>query len=210
MRAVVIPSRGGPEVLALRELPDPHPGPGQLSIRVAYVGVNYVDTMDRQRGYHGAAFPFVPGLEVSGSIHELGEGVVGWHPGQSVAAFVKSGGYAELALAQAELTFPLERPQGQLDLITAAGFPTVVPTAYDILVHVARVQEGETVLIHAAAGGVGSVAGQLARVLGAGRVLGTVGDEQKIAYARSFGLRSGLLARGLCRSCPRSDRGTRC
>lgn len=187
MRGVVIPALGGPEVLTLCELPDPQPGPGQLSIRVAYAGVNYVDIMDRQRSYHGAKFPFVPGLEVSGYIHELGEGVQGWRVGQPVAAFVKSGGYAELALAQSELTFPLESPQGQLDLAVAAGFPTVVPTAYDILVHVARLQAGETVLIHAAAGGVGSMAGQLARFLGAGHVLGTVSSEQKVAYARSSG-----------------------
>lgn len=187
MRAVVIPSLGGPEVLALCDLPDPHPGPRQVSIRVVYAGVNYADVMDRQRGYHGAHFPFVPGLEVSGYIQEPGEGVEGLRPGQPVAAFVKSGGYAELALASADLTFPLESPHGKLDLAVAAAFPTVVPTAYDILVHVARVQAGEAVLIHAAAGGVGSVAGQLARSLGAGLVLGTVGSTQKVAYARTFG-----------------------
>lgn len=187
MRAVVIPSLGEPEVLTLREMPDPHPGPQQVSIRVAYAGVNYADIMDRQRGYHVDHFPYVPGLEVSGYIHELGEGVEGLREGQAVAAFVKSGGYAELALAQADLTFPLESPHGQLDLAVAAGFLTVVPTAYDVLVHVARLQAGEAVLIHSAAGGVGSVAGQLARSLGAGLVLGTVGSAQKVASAHSFG-----------------------
>ncbi|GHO99980.1 NADPH:quinone reductase [Reticulibacter mediterranei] len=188
MRAIVIPSFGGPEVLTLREMPDPHPGPQQVNIRVAYAGVNFGDIMDRQRGYRiKDQLPYVPGLEVSGSIHEIGAGVEGLREGQPVAAFVKSGGYAELALAQADLTFPLESQHGQLDLAVAAAFPTVVPTAYDILVHVARLQPGETVLIDSASGGVGIIAGQLARTLGAGLVLGMVGSAQKVAYARSFG-----------------------
>jgi len=187
MRAIVIPMVGGPDVLTLSEMPDPHPGRQQVSIRVAYAGVNYADIMDRQRGYHADQFPYVPGLEVAGYIAELGEGVEGLREGQRVAAFVKNGGYAELVLAQAELTFPLDNPHGQLDMTAAAAFPAVMLTAYDVLVHVARLQAGETVLIHAAAGGVGSVAGQLARSLGAGLVLGTVGSARKIAYAHSFG-----------------------
>jgi len=187
MRAMVIPMVGGPEVLILRDMPDPHPGPRQVSIRAAYTSVNYMDIMARQRGYQIDQFPYVPGLEVAGHIAELGEGVQGWRVGQPVAAFVKGGGYAELVLAEADLTIPLEGPHGQLNLATAAAFPMVLSTAYDLLVHVARVQAGETVLIHAAAGGVGSVAGQLARSLGAGLVLGTVGSARKIASATSYG-----------------------
>jgi NADPH2:quinone reductase len=91
MRAIVIPSLGEPEVLTLRQMPDPHPGPQQVSIRVAYAGINYKDIMDRQRGYYGNYFPYVPGLEVSGYIHELGERVEGLHKGQPVAAFIKNG-----------------------------------------------------------------------------------------------------------------------
>lgn len=188
MRVIAVPSIGGPEVLKMLEMPDPHPGPQAVSIRVAYAGVNFADIMDRQRGYHlDGSFPFVPGLEVSGYVHEIGEDVEGFRTGQPVAAFVKRGGYAEFAVAQAALTFPLETAHGQLDLATAAAFPTVVPTVYDIFVHVARMQAGEMVLIHAAAGGVGTVAGQLARSMGAGLVLGTVGSRQKVAYAQSFG-----------------------
>ncbi|MBV9231106.1 MAG: zinc-binding dehydrogenase [Chloroflexi bacterium] len=187
MRAIVIPSFGEPEVLTLRQLPDPHPGPQQVSIRVAYVGVNYADTLARRNRYHNVELPFVPGMEVSGYIHELGEGVEGLREGQPVTAFTMRGGYAELALAQADLTFPLDGTHGSLDLTTAAAFPAVVPTAYDMLTYSAHLQAGETILIHSAAGGVGTVAGQLARYLGAGLVLGTVGSEQKIAYARSFG-----------------------
>ena len=187
MRAIVIPEVGGPEVLALRELPNPQPGPQQSSIRVAYTSVNYIDIMARSRGYGIERMPFVPGLEIAGYIHELGEHVEGWHVGQPVAAFFNGGGYAEIALAEADLTIPLEGEHGQLDLATAAAFPMVVTTAYDTLMHVARLQVGETVLIHAAAGGVGSVAGQLARAQGARLVLGTVGSKQKIASAESSG-----------------------
>jgi NADPH2:quinone reductase len=187
MRAIVIQSFGGPEVLAMRDVPDPRPGAHQVSIRVAYAGVNYADILARRNRYHDVELPFIPGREVSGYIHEVGENVKGLHIGQPVAAFLSNGGYAELALAPADLTFPLDGAQSSLDLATAATSLAVVPTAYDMLVYSARLQAGETVLIHAAAGGVGSVAGQLARYLGAGLVMGTVGSEHKIAYAQSSG-----------------------
>jgi NADPH2:quinone reductase len=187
MRAIVIPKVGGPEVLSLQEMPDPHPGPRQVSVRVAYTSVNYIDIMARQRGYRVEQFPYVPGQEVAGYIHEVGEQVEGLRVGQRVAAFIKNGGYAELALAEANLTIPLENEFGQLDLAVAAAFPVVATTAYDLLVNVARLQKGDVVLIHAATGGVGSIARQLARVLGADRVLGTVGSAQKIAAARASG-----------------------
>ena len=100
MRAIVIPSFGEPEVLTLRELPDAHPGPGQVSIRVAYIGVNYADLMARRNRYSNVVLPYVPGAEVSGSIHEIGEGVEGLHEGQPVTALILRGGYAEIALAK--------------------------------------------------------------------------------------------------------------
>ena len=200
MRAIVIPMVGGPEVLTLRELPDPQPGPRQVSIRVAYTSVNYIDIMARARGYRIEHFPFVPGLEIAGYIHQLGEHVEGLHVGQPVAAFVNGGGYAELVLAEADLTIPLESEHGQLDLAIAVAFPMVATTAYDTLVHVARLQADETVLIHAAAGGVGSVAGQLARARGARLVLGTVGSEQKIATAESSGYDRVFLREGFVKA----------
>jgi NADPH:quinone reductase len=187
MRAIVMSSFGEPDVLVLREMPDPHPGPLQVSIRVAYVGLNYADTLARRNRYRAIELPFVPGMEVSGYIHEIGEGVEGFREGQPVTAFTLQGGYAEIALAQADLTFPLDGAHGLLDMATAAAFPAVLPTAYDMLTYSAHLQAGETVLIHSAAGGVGGVAGQLARYMGAGLVLGTVGSEQKIAYAQSAG-----------------------
>jgi NADPH:quinone reductase len=187
MRAVVIPEFGGPEVLKVREMPTPQPGPGQVAIQVAYAGVNYAETMLRRGGHHQVQLPVIPGLEVAGHIASLGEGVEGLHVGQPVAAFTMMGGYAEIALAQAVFTFPLDEPGYNIDLTTAAGFPTIVPTAYDMLVHVARLQKGESVLIHAAAGGVGTIAGQIARHLAAGLVIGTVSSPRKAAYAQSFG-----------------------
>ncbi|GHO94062.1 NADPH:quinone reductase [Reticulibacter mediterranei] len=185
MRAVVIPEFGGPEVLKVREMPDPQPGPGQVAIRVAYAGVNYAETMERRGGHDAGDLPIIPGLEVSGHIAALGEGVQGLRVGQPVAAFTYVGGYAEIALAQAAFTFPLDGYD--IDLTTAAGFPIIVPTAYDMLVRTARLQQGETVLVHAASGGVGSIAGQIARHLGAGQVIGTVSNPNKAAYARAFG-----------------------
>ncbi|MGH2495665.1 MAG: quinone oxidoreductase family protein [Ktedonobacteraceae bacterium] len=196
MRAVVIPSFGDPEVLTLREMPDPHPGARQVAIRVAYVGVNYADILARRNRYHAVELPFVPGMEVSGYIQEIGEDVKGLREGQPVAAFTLGGGYAEIALAQADLTFPLDDIHGSLDLATAAAFPAVVPTAYDMLMYSAHLQAGETILIHSAAGGVGSVAGQLARYLGASLVLGTVGSEQKVAHAQSSGYNHVFLRDG--------------
>jgi NADPH2:quinone reductase len=149
--------------------------------------VNYAETMARRGGLHGGQLPFIPGLEVSGHIAALGVGVEGLRVGQPVAAFTGVGGYAEVALANAALTFPLDEAGGTVDLKTAAGFPTIVPTAYDLLVRVARLQQGETLLIHAAAGGIGMVAGQMARHLGAGLIIGTVSTSQKARYATSFG-----------------------
>lgn len=187
MRASVVTEFGGPEVLSVQEVPPPVPGPGQVTIQVAYAGVNYAETMARRGGLHKGQLPFVPGLEVSGHILSLGEGVESLRTGQPVAAFTGYGGYAEIALAQAIYTFPLDELGSDSDLATAAGFPTIVPTAYDLLVRVARLQKGEAVLIHAAAGGVGIIAGQLARHLGAGLVLGSVSSSRKAAYASSFG-----------------------
>lgn len=187
MRAAVVTEFGGPDVLRVQEVPDPEPGPGQVAIQVAYAGVNFAETMARRGGLHRDKLPFVPGLEVAGHIRALGAGVEGLRVGQPVTAFTASGGYAEIALAQAVCTFPLDDFTDTIELSTAAGFPTIVPTAYDLLVRVARLQEGEIVLIHAAAGGVGSIAGQLARYLGAGLIIGTVSNLKKAEYARSFG-----------------------
>lgn len=193
MRTVVIPQYGGPEVLEVREGAIPQAARGQVTIQVAYVGVNYADIMARQRGYMVEQLPFVPGYEVSGYVHAVGEGL---REGEPVAALTVKGGYAEYAVASALLTFPLDQQEQRIELTTAAGFPAVALTAYGLLADVARVRPGETVLIHAAAGGVGTAAAQIARHLGAGQIIGTVGSVEKASYALAAGYDRAVLREG--------------
>ncbi|WP_234469387.1 zinc-binding dehydrogenase, partial [Streptomyces sp. MBT62] len=315
MRASAFKETGGPEVLRLVDLPDPEPGPGEILIRVAYAGVNYGEIQHRLGDFGQPAGETVPGLEASGRVTALGEGVTEVSIGDTVTAYLPNGGgYAEYAVAPAVFAFPpagdLGRPLpvgldlplpatstlpptdgldgragdsggvrggfaprvggpdrlrggfasrvggpgrlpdgldgrvgdsggvrggfaprvggfdrlsdgldgriggpdrlpdgpggrvgdsgglqggfvprgGGLDLRTAGGAALVLTTAYGVLVGAARVAPGDTVLVHAAAGGVGGVAAQLARALGAGQVYGTVSTPEKAEYARrSFG-----------------------
>ncbi len=184
MRAVVVEEFGGPEVLQLREVPEPVPGPGQVSIDVAFAGMNFAEIQARTVGYRVAALPFVPGLEVSGRIRALGEGVTGFRPGDPVAAILTGGGYAEVALAEADTVVPV--PAG-LDLRTAATLPTVLPTAYALIHYAGRLRAGESVLVQGAAGGVGTALGQVARLAGAGRIYGVVSNQDKAAFAVKYG-----------------------
>ncbi|MFF1744148.1 quinone oxidoreductase family protein [Streptomyces mirabilis] len=184
MRAVEIQEYGGPEVLRVVEAEVPAPGPGQVSIDVAYTGVNFADLKARADGYRVPALPFVPGLEVSGRVRALGAGVTGLTVGQEVAALTQSGAYADVVVADAVTVFPL--PPG-VDLRTGATLPTVLPTAYALIHTVGRLQPGETVLVQGAAGGVGTVLGQLASAAGAGAVHGVVSSTAKAEYAREHG-----------------------
>jgi len=188
MKAVIIPRFGGPEVLETREVPVPQPGAGQVLIQVAYAGVNYAELMARSRGgSYARELPFMPGDEVAGTVQAVGEGVEGLRVGQPVAALTVFGGYAEFAVAQAALTFPLDTFAHGIALQQAAAFPAVAITAYDLLTRAGRMRAGERVLIHSAAGGVGTAAGQIARALGARLVLGVTSTAEKAAEARSFG-----------------------
>jgi NADPH:quinone reductase len=193
MHAITFSCYGNPDVLEMQELPEPQPAAGQVSIRVSYASINFADIMVRRGQYHVAQFPAVPGMEVSGVIHALGEGVTGLQVGQPVAALTLAGGYAEFALASAELTFPLDGFERIIDLAQAAALPLVGVTAYQLLADVARVRAGETILIHAATGGVGSLAVQIARHLGAGQIIGTVGSAEKIAHAHALGYNQVVL-----------------
>ncbi|MEU2865921.1 zinc-binding alcohol dehydrogenase family protein [Streptomyces mirabilis] len=184
MRAVEIQEYGGPEGLRVVEAETPAPGPGQVSIDVAYTGVNFADLKARADGYRVPALPFVPGLEASGRVRALGAGVTGLAVGQEVAALTQGGAYADVVVADAVTVFPL--PPG-VDLRTGATLPTVLPTAYALIHTVGRLQPGETVLVQGAAGGVGTVLGQLASAAGAGAVLGVVSSEAKAEYAREHG-----------------------
>ncbi|MEV4566922.1 zinc-binding dehydrogenase [Nonomuraea sp. NPDC049419] len=186
MKAITIPAFGGADVLRLDEVKVPEPGPGQVSIDVAYAGANFAEILYRQ-GLADVPLPFVPGIEVSGHVRALGPGVEGLRAGQPVAALtiVDGGGYAEVAVTAADLVAPLDGLGLELDV--AAALPSNSTTAFLVLDRVARIEPGESVLVHAAAGGVGSQLGQAARLLGAGRVVGTVGGPAKVEAARAFG-----------------------
>jgi NADPH2:quinone reductase len=153
-------------------------------VDVAYTGVNFADLKARAEGYRVPSLPFVPGLEVSGRVREVGAGVEGLTVGQEVAALTAGGAYAEVAVTDATTVFPL--PEG-VDLRTAATLPTVLPTAYALVHTVGRLQPGETVLVQGAAGGIGTVVGQLARAAGAGAVYGVVSGAAKAEFARGYG-----------------------
>lgn len=187
MHAVGFDVNGDPEVLRPVQLPAPVPGSGQVLVRVAYAGVNHSELQHVLGDFgppRGARGVDVPGLEVSGEVAALGPGVSGLAVGDPIAAYLPDGGgYAEYAVAPAEFAFPLDG----ISLRDAGGAALVLTTAYGVLVGAARLRAGDTVLIHAAAGGVGSAAAQIARALGAAAVHGTVGSVEKAAYAKRFG-----------------------
>ncbi len=184
MHAVVVEQFGAPEVLELREIPEPVPGPGQVTIDTAYAGVNFAEVLARSNGYRVSGLPFVPGLEAAGRVRTVGEGVTGLQVGQPVVALLAGGGYAEVALAEALQTFPV--PDG-LSLRDAAALPSVLPTAYALVHHAGRLRAGESVLVQGAAGGVGTALGQVARLAGAGTVYGVVSHPDKAKYALEYG-----------------------
>jgi NADPH2:quinone reductase len=186
MRAVVVAEYGGPEVLRVAEVAEPEPGPGEVTISVRFAGVNFTDVRNRIGDGLGRV-PFVPGVEVAGSIRWVGEGVSGLSPGQPVASLTRGHGYAEVVRAAAELTVPL--PENLAGRPEAGGMLVTVPLALMLLRRVARVAAEETVLLHGAAGGVGTVTGQLARHLGLRPLLGTASSPAKAEFARGYGYR---------------------
>ncbi|WP_406271607.1 zinc-binding dehydrogenase [Streptomyces sp. NBC_00191] len=184
MRAIQVAEFGGPEVLRPVETDVPEPGAGEVAIDVAYAGVNFAEIKARRSGYRGPILPFTPGLEVSGRVRALGPGVTDLTVGQEVAAFIAGGGYAEVALAPATTVFPVP---AVLSLRTAATLPTVLPTAHALVHEVGRLRAGESVLVRGAAGGVGTVVGQLARRVGDGAVYGVVSSAAKVDFALKHG-----------------------
>jgi NADPH:quinone reductase len=176
MRAIQMTEFGGPEVLKLSDLPTPEPDPGETLIKVTRAGVNFADTHTRTNSYvQKATLPLVPGGEVAGIREDTGERVV---------ALVGTGGYAEYATAPEELVFPLPE---EIDDGTALAMIVQGLTAWHLYRTSGRVAEGESVVVHAAAGGVGSLAVQLGHPLGAGRVIATASSEQKRALALELG-----------------------
>jgi NADPH2:quinone reductase len=186
MRAGVVERSGPPDAISLAEQPVPEPGPRQVSIDVAYAGVNYAEVMARRGSLPLFVPPFVPGLEVSGTVRALGADVDGVQVGDAVCALTTRGGYAEVAVAPAAMTYLLA---GSTDshLKSGAAMPTIVPTAHALVHEVARLRAGEAVLVHAAAGGVGTLLGQIVRRTGAGAIFGVVSTPEKAQFAKAFG-----------------------
>jgi NADPH:quinone reductase len=173
MRAVQIEEFGGPEVLKVVDVPAPEPGDGEVLVRVDRAGMNFADTHQRENSYLARfELPLVLGGEVAGTV-ERGDG---FEPGQRVVAMLRNGGYAEYAVAPAATTFPL--PEG-LDDGAALAILIQGLTAWHLYRTSAKLAEGESVVVISGAGGVGSLAVQLAKPFGAGRVIATASSEEK-------------------------------
>ncbi|MEU3184009.1 zinc-binding dehydrogenase [Streptomyces sp. NPDC006923] len=192
MRAITINEFGGPQVLTEAELPDPRPGPGQLTINTTHAAVGLVDVFFRRGDLAGRPDlpqpPFVPGLEAAGTVRELGPGVTGFRVGEPVVTLsqVSLGGYASVTLAQAAMTVSLK--DGGIDPAQAVSALPNATTAYLALTRVAHLQEGESVLVHGVAGGLAATFVAVARSLGASHVTGTVSSQARIKDTGHLGL----------------------
>src|SRR3954447_4499633 len=184
MRAVTASGTGGPDVLSVTDVPDPEPGHGEVLLDVAAAGLNRADLLQRQGFYPpppGASD--VIGMECSGTVAALGDGVEGWSIGDRACALLAGGGYAERVAVPAGQLMPV--PDG-VDLVTASALPEVACTVWSNVFLVAGLQPQETLLVHGGAGGIGSFAIQLAHQLGA-RVLTTCGSTEKLAASAALG-----------------------
>jgi putative PIG3 family NAD(P)H quinone oxidoreductase len=184
MRFIDMAGPGGPEVLRLAEGPMPHPGPGEVLIRVAAAGVNRPDILQRQGNYPPppGASP-VLGLEVAGTIAAPGDDTAGWREGEAVCALVAGGGYAEYCVAPALQCLPL--PKG-LSGVEAAGLPETFFTVWSNVFDRGRLAPGESFLVHGGSSGIGTTAIQLANAFGA-RVFATAGSAEKCVVCRELG-----------------------
>ena len=184
MRAVIAPEPGGPEALTVAELPDPEAGPGEVVIDIVASAINRADTLQRQGFYPpppGASD--ILGMECSGRISALGEGVDGFAVGDEVCALLAAGGYAEKVAVPAGQVMPL--PPG-VDVKLAAAFPEVACTVWSNVFMIAGLQRGETLLVHGGAGGIGTMAIQLGKALGS-PVFTTAGSPEKLRLCESLG-----------------------
>lgn len=184
MRAIAITRPGGPEVLELVEVPDPHPGGSEVVLDVVATAVNRADLLQRQGNYAPppGASPY-PGLECSGRISELGTDVTGWSVGDEVCALLAGGGYAEkVSVPAAQL---MHVPSGA-SLVAAAALPEVSCTVWSMLFGAGRLMPGESVLIHGGTSGVGTMAIQLAHRHGA-YVIATAGTAAKLEFCLELG-----------------------
>ncbi|MGV9419448.1 NAD(P)H-quinone oxidoreductase [Streptomyces sp. NPDC003674] len=184
MHAITIPEPGGPEALVWDEVPDPVPGEGEVLVEVVASAVNRADIMQRQGFYDPppGASPY-PGLECSGKIAALGPGVSGWAVGDEVCALLAGGGYAQKVVVPAGQLLPVPE---SVDLRQAAALPEVVCTVWSNVFMVAHLRPAETLLVHGGSSGIGTMAVQLAKAVGA-RVAVTAGTKEKLDYCAQLG-----------------------
>ncbi len=185
MKRIVVRRPGGHSALELVEEPTPSPAPGQVRVRARAAGVNYADTIVREGWYEAAKgrYPITPGFEFAGVVDETAPGVREFRPGDRVFGFTRFGGYSSI---QCVSPAQLRRMPDDWDYPECAGLPAVHFTAYHALFNVAHCKAGETVLIHSAAGGVGTALLQQAKLIGC-RTVAVVGSSAKAAVAREFG-----------------------
>ena len=184
MHAVVITEPGEPDVMRWLEVPDPVPGPGEVVVEVAASGVNRADLMQREGRYPPpAGTPPYPGLECSGRVRSVGDGVTGWRPGDEVCALLAGGGYAEQVVVPAGQLLPVPAGVGMTE---AAAFPETACTVYANVFQLAGLTSGETLLVHGGSSGIGTMAIQLGHAFGA-RVACTAGSPEKLARCRELG-----------------------
>jgi NADPH2:quinone reductase len=182
MRAIQVTQTGGPEVLELVELADPTPAAGQLLVKVEAAGVNFIDTYQRE-GRYPMVLPYVPGQEGAGTVAAMGDGVSGFAIGDRVAFAGSMGAYAELICVRAS---DAVKVPDSITMFTAAAILTQGLTAHYLAFDTYAIQPGDTVLVHAGAGGVGLLLTQVAKLLGA-RVITTVSTEAKAELSRDVG-----------------------
>ncbi|WLR57140.1 NADPH:quinone oxidoreductase family protein [Mesobacillus subterraneus] len=185
MKTIQLKEYGGPEVLQLVEMERPVPKGHQVLIEIHAIGVNYADTARREGQYVvPTKLPFIPGAEIAGVVVETGESVTNVQAGDRIVTLIESGGYAEFALADSRGLIPL---QDSMEFEQAVALPLQGLSAYHILKTMGRLEKGETVLVHAAAGGVGTLAIQLAKLSGASKVIATASTDDKLALAADMG-----------------------
>jgi NADPH2:quinone reductase len=188
MRAIQLEEYGGPEVLKVVEMEVPEPSAKEVLIKIEAIGVNYADTARREGQYViDTPLPFVPGAEVAGTVEKIGSDVTRFKKGDKVVTLLGSSratGYAEFTVAEERGLIPV--PDG-VDVKQAVSLPLQGLSAYHILKTMGRIEQGETVLIHAAAGGVGTIAVQLAKLFGASIVIATASTPEKRSLAIEMG-----------------------
>lgn len=190
MQAIVVERLGPPEVMELRELPVPQPGPGEVRLRVEAVGINFADALAVSGEYlTRTRLPYTPGIEFAGTVEALGEGVSGVEIGRQVAALAGRGGLAEYAVAHSAALIPVPE---SFSAAQAAAFPVSYFTAYHGLKTLGHGQEGEWVLVQAAAGALGTASIQLAKAMGM-NVVAMASTEEKLQIARDLGADVTLL-----------------